>query len=164
MDDADAPRWLSYDELAESRGISRPSAIRLARRRKWARMEGNDGTARVAVPPGDEIARGVVSDDATRVMAAAFEAGLTTLRTKLQEERQRADRLQAELTDLRIVLAVERAATRSWLFRLCVGKGAKRHRSHRAVAPGGGQHRSQNLRRRRMAGCEAWQSFIPTLA
>jgi hypothetical protein len=81
-------------------------------------MEGNDGTARVAVPPGEETARGAVPDDATIALAAAFEAGLTTLRAQLQEERQRADRLQAELTDLRVVLAVERAASRSWLFRL----------------------------------------------
>ncbi len=41
---------------------------------------------------------------------------------------------------------------------------AKRHPSDRAAAPGRGQSRSQNLRRRRMAGCEAWQSFTPTLA
>ncbi len=41
---------------------------------------------------------------------------------------------------------------------------AKRHPSDRAAEPGSGQHWSQNLRRRRMAGCEAWQSFTPTLA
>jgi hypothetical protein len=116
MQDADAPRWLSYDELAESRGISRPSAIRLARRRKWARMEGNDGTARVLVPAAEQIARGAVPDDATIALAAAFEAGLTALRAQLQAERERADRLQIELTDTRVVLAVERAARRSWLF------------------------------------------------
>lgn len=43
-------RWLSYGELADARGISRESAIRIARRRGWPRRTGNDGTVRVAVP------------------------------------------------------------------------------------------------------------------
>jgi hypothetical protein len=59
---------------------------------------------RNAVPPGAEIARGAVPDDATIALAAAFEAGLTTLRAPLQEERQRPDRLQAELTDTKAVV------------------------------------------------------------
>ena len=41
---------------------------------------------------------------------------------------------------------------------------AKRHSSRGAFTLGRGQHRSQNLRRRRMAGCEAWQPLTPTLA
>jgi hypothetical protein len=117
MDDGDAPRWLTYAELAESRGISRPSAIRLARRRKWPHRSGNDGTARVLVPAGEETARREVPDDATIALVAAFESGLAALRAQLTVERARADRLQAEVTDLRVVLAVERAARRSWLFR-----------------------------------------------
>jgi len=51
MDDARGDvRWLTYDELAALRGISRDSATRLAMRRRWARRAGNDGKARVAVP------------------------------------------------------------------------------------------------------------------
>jgi hypothetical protein len=46
-------RWVSYTELAKARGISRESAIRIARRRKWPKREGNDGTIRVAVPLTD---------------------------------------------------------------------------------------------------------------
>ena len=50
-DKADAEtRWLSYDELACVRGIDRASAIRLVRRKRWPKRDGNDGTVRVAVP------------------------------------------------------------------------------------------------------------------
>lgn len=44
-------RSLSYDEIAEARGISRTSAIRLVQRKGWRRQPGNDGTVRVMVPP-----------------------------------------------------------------------------------------------------------------
>jgi hypothetical protein len=123
MQDDVQSRWLTYAELAESRGISRPSAIRLARRRKWPHRAGNDGTARVLVPAGEETARRAEPDDATIALVAAFEAGLTALRAQLTVERARADRLQEELTDLRVVLAVERAARRSWLFGRWRGRG-----------------------------------------
>lgn len=43
-------RWLSYDELAHIRGISKRSAFRIANRHKWDRRKGNDGTVRVAIP------------------------------------------------------------------------------------------------------------------
>ena len=43
-------RWLTYGQLATVRRISRGSAVRLARRMKWARQAGNDGFARVLVP------------------------------------------------------------------------------------------------------------------
>jgi hypothetical protein len=46
----DDVRWLSYAELAQAFGLKRDSAVRLSFRRKWRRQEGNDGTARVAVP------------------------------------------------------------------------------------------------------------------
>src|SRR5437764_15330640 len=50
QDDRADTRWLSYSDLAEARGISRESAIRMTRRRRWPKREGNDGTIRVAVP------------------------------------------------------------------------------------------------------------------
>ena len=43
-------RWLTYDELAELRGIDRASARRLTTRLKWPRRPGNDGTVRILVP------------------------------------------------------------------------------------------------------------------
>ena len=42
--------WMSYADLGSAREISAASAKRLAIRRHWRRHQGNDGTARVAVP------------------------------------------------------------------------------------------------------------------
>src|SRR3954451_3471787 len=44
---------LTYAQLAEARGISRASAERLVRARKWPRILGNDGVAIVIVPSGE---------------------------------------------------------------------------------------------------------------
>ena len=46
----DGARRMTYAELAAVRGISQPSAERLARRRGWPRQVGNDGVVRVLVP------------------------------------------------------------------------------------------------------------------
>jgi hypothetical protein len=48
MEDRGDTRWVSYTELAEARGISRESAIRIARRRKWPKrpFRGNSSPAR----------------------------------------------------------------------------------------------------------------------
>jgi hypothetical protein len=44
-------KWLTYDELGRIRGIGRESAVKLAQRKRWRRVPGNDGVARVFVPP-----------------------------------------------------------------------------------------------------------------
>lgn len=41
---------MTYHELAEAHGITLDSARRLARKKRWAKVPGNDGLARVAVP------------------------------------------------------------------------------------------------------------------
>ena len=41
---------LTYAELAEALKITPASANKLARRRRWPRVPGNDGKARVSVP------------------------------------------------------------------------------------------------------------------
>jgi hypothetical protein len=43
-------RSLTYAELAEALRITPESANRLARRKRWPRMKGNDGKTRVSVP------------------------------------------------------------------------------------------------------------------
>jgi hypothetical protein len=43
-------RWLTYDELGQIRAIGRESAVKLAQRKRWRRIPGNDGIARVLVP------------------------------------------------------------------------------------------------------------------
>jgi hypothetical protein len=50
-DSSGTGRWLTYDELAALRGIKRIGAVRLVQRHKWRRQAGNDGLARVLVPP-----------------------------------------------------------------------------------------------------------------
>lgn len=53
MADTGDARWLSYNELAQVRGIKREAAKRLSFRRQWARRVGNDGAARVCVPTSE---------------------------------------------------------------------------------------------------------------
>src|ERR1700744_52422 len=43
-------RWLTYDELAKVRGISRASAERLVLRNRWRRQRDNQRTVRILVP------------------------------------------------------------------------------------------------------------------
>src|SRR4051795_9955883 len=50
MDNEPDARWLSYDDIADMRGIDRASAIRMVRRKQWPKQDANDGTTRVAVP------------------------------------------------------------------------------------------------------------------
>lgn len=52
MTEDDDSRWMTKAELARARGISVTSADRLVRRHRWRREPGNDGRARVLVPPG----------------------------------------------------------------------------------------------------------------
>src|SRR6516165_6881540 len=49
--DHDDGRWLTYPELAAVRDIDKPSAIRLATRKKWRRQRDNRRIVRVLVPP-----------------------------------------------------------------------------------------------------------------
>jgi hypothetical protein len=109
-------RWLTYDELAEVRGIRRIGAVRLAQKRRWRRQPGNDGRVRVLVPP-DALAqvRGTRQprpkaegdregdrDGATSV-AAAFERALTAVQEAhavevgaLREQLGAAEKARAE--------------------------------------------------------------------
>jgi hypothetical protein len=46
----DDVQWMTYTELAEALGIGPDSARNLVRRKRWPRMPGNDGLARIGVP------------------------------------------------------------------------------------------------------------------
>jgi hypothetical protein len=122
----DASRWLTYPELAEARGISRLSAERLVRRRKWQRRQGNDGTTRIAVPAGEDVRPDNRPDDRANIssIVRGFEAGLAAMREQLAQahtqvvrERARADQLQVRVQALELEAAVERAVRKSWFFR-----------------------------------------------
>jgi hypothetical protein len=113
-------RWLSYDDIAELRGIGRESAVKLVQREKWRKMEGNDGTARALVPPNWLKPARKRSGELSRILNAfedgikaigtlqatlptALAAELTTIREQIDAERARGDALQ-------VALDIERAA------------------------------------------------------
>ena len=85
-------RWMTYDELAKLRGITRPSAERLVQRRRWRRQQGNDRTVRVLVPVdslSDDVSADAsddISPDTRRLLVdamAALESAVATLRAQL---------------------------------------------------------------------------------
>lgn len=110
---------LTYAELGRLRGISRESAERLARRRKWPRVPGNDGVVRVDVPadwatlgapdnPDDVRGRRVDPVPALRAAVEELREQGRVLRDQLQREIARADgeairadRAEAELRTVR---------------------------------------------------------------
>jgi hypothetical protein len=53
-DDARAAEWLTYQQIAESRGISKRAAMRMVQRQALRRQPGNDGKVRILVP-GDML-------------------------------------------------------------------------------------------------------------
>ena len=118
----DGARRMTYAELADIRRISVASAMRLVRRKNWARQTGNDGVVRVLVPlpaAGDrkqrkallrgaseadksDIRRGQArTSDRTsaadnRRTIAALESALVTLGEQLADLQQRLDASDAE--------------------------------------------------------------------
>jgi len=123
-DDADDPKrdgvWVTYQELADARGISVPSARRLAFRRKLARQRGNDGTTRVMVPvtylqqsedPEEDDPNDVPTDDAAdnRSVIRGFELAIEALREQLERSEVRAERAEAALKTAYQQHAKERA-------------------------------------------------------
>src|SRR5215472_3320582 len=80
-------RWLTYDELAKVRGISRPSAERLVLRNQWRRQRDNQRVVRILVPldrlsadASDDVSA-VRSADVSPDVSGAFEAALTAIQS-----------------------------------------------------------------------------------
>jgi hypothetical protein len=99
--DMDGTRWLSYAELAEARGISKRSAIRLTFRHRWQRQKGNDGTVRVAVPMSELERRPdgtAVIDDDRGVNTHADSGIIKALAAAVLELQERAERDKVEIT------------------------------------------------------------------
>jgi chromosome segregation ATPase len=131
--DADG-KWLTYGELATSRGIDKPSAIKLASRRRWRRRKDNRGTMQVYVPAdwlaskGGSLSRDMsvssisqtypssrpLHPDMALDMARAIntmDAAVSTLREQWDREKGRADRAEAEAD--RAIIALGRAEQRA---------------------------------------------------
>jgi len=131
---------LTYAELAEVLKITPASANKLARRRRWPRLMGNDGKARVAIPedalvrpdvpspsPGGSppyIRWDVPPDNPVHAQIARLEGELAGVREALSEARARADAAEAR---------AQGAETRSEnLLAELVERGAQ-HADERAV-------------------------------
>lgn len=94
--EADAGRWMNYAEIAALRRISKASAERLVRRRRWRKQVDNRGVARAYIPeewctapPPADTRADVRRDGRGAAYIPAFEAALTALReqqTALQEQ------------------------------------------------------------------------------
>lgn len=100
---------LTYAELGEKLGIKPESAKKLAQRRKWVRIVGNDGLARVKLPldavPSPVV--GVVPDDSVTPSVpdlapriAHLEGLVEGLKGQLDAERKRADAAEARVRDV----------------------------------------------------------------
>jgi hypothetical protein len=110
-DDADG-KWMTYADLAASRGISRASAGRLVRWHKWRKQADNHGVVRVLVPRDltvSDIGADGVSDIARDI--AALRVDVSAWREQAERAEQRADRAEAradraevEATALRVRL------------------------------------------------------------
>lgn len=136
---------MTYHEIAEAHGITLDSARRLARKKRWAKVPGNDGLARVAVPD-DEAGPRDRPQARPRVRPKVqpgieeLVAMLEDLRREVAHERSRvavvegerdAERVRAEAATVRLAETRERAdelradrdrwhaaATRPWWKRL----------------------------------------------
>jgi hypothetical protein len=120
-------RSLTYAEIAEALRITPESANRLARRKRWPRVKGNDGRTRVAVPeeafvrPDSppvspvhaQIAR--LDRELAHAQIARMEGELAGLREALAEARARtsAAEARASAAEARVEAAEGRASEES---------------------------------------------------
>lgn len=115
---------LTYAELAQRLSIKPASAKRLVQRRKWKRVVGNDGTARVYVPL--EAVPGDVMDDVTLSLSppvapdlsshvAHLEGVIEGLKGQIEAEQQKAtaEQRRADAAEVRAKdLSIDRDAWR----------------------------------------------------
>jgi hypothetical protein len=118
---------LTYAELGEILKITPASANKLARRRRWPRVPGNDGKARVSVPEDTLVRRDVHPDrppDVPQVspqdvpppsptdnLIKALEAHVTSLREQLAAAEARLGAADVREAQHVADLAAERAHT-----------------------------------------------------
>jgi hypothetical protein len=117
-DDMGHGAWMTYDELATSRAITRRAAVRLTQRQRLRRQPGNDGLVRIWVPASTRLPsqgqshRDDGGDDArdTGLMAGALatlEAAVAALTGRAEADRRveqaeaRADVEQARADSLK---------------------------------------------------------------
>src|SRR5215472_14672110 len=115
-------RWLTFAEFAVARGISRESAIRTVRRKRWRRQKDNHGTVRALIPPDWQIAAPERPEGSPeysqkdhapdrRLLAgalAALEDAVTGLRDQLHAARGELGRARDELAEAKAQMERER--------------------------------------------------------
>lgn len=121
MSDSTETFLLTYAELASRLHIKTPSAKRLAQRRKWHRIIGNDGVARVHVPSStvahhvaDDITQDVTGDRNDTMsppvavdlspLVARLEGVVEGLQGQIEAEQKRAaaEQRRAEAAEARV--------------------------------------------------------------
>jgi hypothetical protein len=97
-------RMMTYDELASALGITPDSARRLVARKKWQRSPGNDGRARIHVPPDalPDSPPDVRDDkqpskaDELTIQIVKLEGEIQALKSVLDIERQRSTEIRED--------------------------------------------------------------------
>jgi hypothetical protein len=123
MGDTQDARWMTFAELAATRDISRASASKLVRRRKWGRQTDNKGTVRILVPVGKELRSDHRPPDAAPAspvdspvdnvsLVCSLQEAVALLREQLAQAKQRADRAEARAEQVDVELRHEREAAR----------------------------------------------------
>jgi hypothetical protein len=114
-------RSLTYAEMAGALKITPESANRLARRKRWARVKGNDGRTRVAVPEDALVRQDSPPDspmDSPPVsppdkLIKALEAHVETLKAQLAAAEARIDKQADDLVAYDAAYAAGLAAERA---------------------------------------------------
>ena len=124
-------QWMTYAELGSLMGCSAEAARARAVRRRWRRQAGNDGTARVLVPSGEDLkprrtglsgavvirssarSSAPTSDCATGREADAL-AKLEKLQAEMVEMAQKLGASNAELASARTTIDELRADRGKW--------------------------------------------------
>lgn len=113
---------LTYADLAERLGVSPEAARAYARRKRWGRTVGNDGRARIQADLGEIVRPAAVPRTAEllaqigKLRDELAEAGRMAAghRADFERERDRCDRLSADLSKLAEIMA----SRRPWWRRL----------------------------------------------
>jgi hypothetical protein len=113
---------LTYSDLAERLGVSPEAARAFARRKRWPRVVGNDGRARIQAdlgeisrPPGvHRVPELLAQIETLREELARSERTAAGHRADFERERDRGDRLAADLGKLAEIMA----SRRPWWRRL----------------------------------------------
>ena len=93
----EAIRWVSYEQLAGTFGISVESARRLCSRQRWRRTLGNDGRARIAVPEAELLERKRKAGKRSRRAKNKKAANHQALLRQLDDLKAASARIEAEL-------------------------------------------------------------------